>query len=375
MGRRIRILAIACLGAPFAVLGAALLALWWVSPGTTAPIRDASGDTVPGSVAEIVHPTLGGVPQFVLIRARDTTHPVLLLLHGGPGDPQAPLFQHYNASLEDHFIIVNWDQRGAGRSYSDAIPPETMTVEQLVADTHELTLYLKKRFQRRKILLAGHSWGSYLGMRVVDRFPDDYWAYVGIGQVANQQESEAIGYQSVLTRARAAGNTKAVAELEAVGPPERGRYRGGLGGFGTERKWLREFGGAALGKNNLQALWIFAGPLLSFREYRLQDKFAYLRGEQFSMEHLEEPMLDDDLTKSVPELHVPVFILQGRHDLQTVFESTRAYYEQLRAPHKELVVFENSAHLVPYEEPEKFLRVLVERVRPLALRIGQDTGF
>jgi proline iminopeptidase len=112
--------------------------------------------------------------------------------------------------------------------------------------------------------------------------------------------------------------------------------------------------------------WFHVGPLITFREYSLGDKIAYLRGEEFSMKHLEEPMLDDDLTTSIREIDVPLFVLQGRYDLQTDFETAVAYYEQIRAPQKELIVFEESAHLVPYEEPEKFMRVLVDRVRPLA---------
>ena len=364
--RRIRNVVLTIVGALLVIVAVPLLVLWVLSPGTTAPFLDARGNVLSGSIAEITDVPLGGLPQFVLIRGRDTTNPVLLLLHGGPGDPQAPHSGYYNAALEEFFIVVNWDQRGAGRSYSDSIPEETMTIDQLIADTHELTVYLKARFSKRKIILVGHSWGSYLGLHVVDRFPDDYWAYVGIGQVANQQESEAVSYRAVLDHARTVGDDRAVRELEAIGPPERGRYPGGIDGLFRQRKWVREFGGAVHGKNNIEALWTVVGPLLVFEEYELADKFGYLRGEEFSMSHLENPMLDDDLTQNIQEVQVPIFILQGRYDLQTVFETSVAYYDQLRAPQKELVVFEESAHLVPYEEPEKFLRVLVDRVRPLA---------
>lgn len=347
-------------------LALAFTILWLWSPGTTAPILDDRGEEVAGSVAEIVQLPLGGLPQFVLIRGRDRSNPVLLLLHGGPGDPSAPFFNSYNVALEDHFVVVNWDQRGSGRSYSDAIPDETMTVEQLVSDTHELTLYLEERFGKTRILLAGHSWGSYLGMRVAHRYPDDYFAFVGMGQVANQPASEARSYETVLAIAKATGNREAQRELEKLGPPERGRYAGGITGLGQQRKWVREFGGAAHGRNNIQALWMLVRPLLIFREYRLEDKLAYIHGETYSMGLLEEPLLDDDLTTTAVELQIPIFILQGRHDLQTVFETTRDYFEEIRAPRKEFIIFEDAAHLVPFEEPEKFLRVMVDRVRPLA---------
>jgi pimeloyl-ACP methyl ester carboxylesterase len=187
-----------------------------------------------------------------------------------------------------------------------------------------------------------------------------------MGQVANQQESEARSYATVLARAKATGNLDAQRALEALGPPERGRYAGGVAGLFRQRKWVREFGGAAHGRDNLGVLWMFARPLLLFREYRLADKLAYVRGEAYSMGLLENPLLDDDLTKAAVALRLLVFFRQGRHDLQTVFETTRNYFDELRAPRKEFVVFEDDAHLVPFEEPEKFLRVMVDRVRPLA---------
>ncbi|MEN8182207.1 MAG: alpha/beta hydrolase [Myxococcota bacterium] len=322
------------------VIGLPLAALWAVSPGTTSPIRDGEKQSVPGSVAETLLLELGGLEQFVLIRGRDQTNPVLLLLHGGPGNPQAALFRAYNRELEDHFVVVNWDQRGAGRSYSNRVPAVSMTVEQLLADTRELTRYLMQRFGKRRILLLGHSWGSYLGIRAAQRHPEDYHAYVGVGQVADQQRSEERSYRAVLERARADGRGEAIRDLEQIGPPARGRYEEGLKGLGRQRRWVREFGGAAYGLCNREALWLFAKPILLFREYRVRDKLLYLRGEAFSMAHLEEPMLDDDLTQSVPELRVP----------------------------KELVIFERSAHLVRYEEVAKFHEVLVHRVRPLALQ-------
>jgi len=93
---RMRNVALAIVGALLVAVAVPLLVLWSLSPGTTAPFVNARGNTLSGSIAEVTDVRLGGLPQFVLIRGRDTANPVLLLLHGGPGDPQAPQSGYYN---------------------------------------------------------------------------------------------------------------------------------------------------------------------------------------------------------------------------------------------------------------------------------------
>lgn len=350
------------------LLAVVVVGAFVLSPGTTAPFQDSEGHGVTTAVSEATMYELGGVEQFVLIRGRDTANPVLLLLHGGPGDAQGALFRYYNGELEDHFVVVNWDQRGAGRSFEPNLDRSTLTVEQILEDAHELTQRLRERFGGRKLVLAGHSWGSYLGMRLAHRHPEDYSAYVGIGQVANQAASETLSYQFVLQRAIADGRSAAVRALQAIGPPDAGgTYRGGVRGLGVQRRWVREFGGAAHGKGNVGALLMFGWPLVVFREYRLSDKLRYLEGEALSMAALEDDLLAGNLVTEVPRLELPLFIFQGRYDQQTVTSLTRGYFDGIDAPHKEFIEFENSAHLVPYEEPERFLREMVEQVRPWAL--------
>ena len=92
--------------------------------------------------------------------------------------------------LEKYFIVCYWDQRGAGMSFSRSLDPASMTIEQMVEDTRQMTEYLKQRFNQEKIFIMGHSWGSFLGIKTVEKYPENYWAYIGIGQVTNQIESE-----------------------------------------------------------------------------------------------------------------------------------------------------------------------------------------
>lgn len=57
----------------------------------------------------------------------------------------------------------------------------------------------------------------------------------------------------------------------------------------------------------------------------------------------------------------------GRHDYMTPSAPTDIWLRQLEAPMKLALWFENSAHLVPWEEPGKFLISLLEKVRPVAV--------
>ena len=335
--------------------------LWWLSPGTT-PAFDLK--KYPTAIAEINYPIINGVEQFVLIRGQERTNPLLLLLHGGPGDAQSAQFATYNQALEEEFVVVNWDQRGAGASYVES---NVLSPEQMVADTHAVTEWLKNRFGRSRIFLLGHSWGSFIGLRAAHEQPCNYFAYVGIGQVADQGLSEMLSYKWVLKHAVQTKHQAAIDELVTIGKPNRGWYAGGLDSFYQQRKWVREFGGAAYGLNNRQTLTKFAYPLLMFPSYTIGQKLRYLDAEAESMRQLEKPMLDYDLKAIVRDLELPVVIMQGKYDLQTMTSVTRDYFDALRAPFKEFIEFQNSGHLVPYEEPEIFHKAMVEQVLPFVM--------
>lgn len=343
-----------------------LLLLGWlksVSPGKTEPIHDLEGKVIEGSIAEIQKMEIGGIKQFVIIRGKSIKNPVLLMLHGGPGSPQAHMNLKFNKKLEDHFIVVNWDQRGAGGSYSKDIPAQSINIDQMIEDTRELTQYLINRFQKDKIIILGHSWGSYLGMRTIYKYPELYRAYIGIGQVADQRKSEEISYQFVLNKAKETNNTKAIKELEAIGYPENGLYKDAQKGMMTERNWVMHYGGAAWMKNKKDFFPMFIKPLLLFKEYTVTDKMNYLRGLNFSQECLWDHLMNQQLVNIVRKVDVPVYILQGRHDYQTCFDVAKNYFDILEAPRKEFIEFSNSAHMLPYNlEIEKFHDTMINKI-------------
>lgn len=159
----------------------------------TPQIRDEKGKVIPGSIASLEKVYIGGVKQWILIRGRSVNNPVLLFLHGGPGSAEWPLVRDYNRSLEDHFIHVYWEQRGAGKSYSKNIG--NMHIDQFISDTRELLQYLQKRVNREKVFLIGHSWGSLLGILTAEKYPELFHAYIGVGQFVSAKEQEEISYQ------------------------------------------------------------------------------------------------------------------------------------------------------------------------------------
>jgi pimeloyl-ACP methyl ester carboxylesterase len=328
------------------------------SPGGTAPFKDANGGVIAGSVAVAGMWRLGGVDQWVMVRGRSLDNPLLVLLHGGPGSSETALFRAFNAALEDGFTVVYWDQRGAGRSYARSIAPETMTVERFVADLDELVERCLARFGKRRVALAGHSWGSALGVLYAQRRPAKVAVYVGVGQVADMAASEAASYAFALAKARERGHHKAIAQLLAIGPPP---YT--LKTLGTQRRWLMAMGGSFGPDLSVPKLMRRA---LGAPEASLLDMVRLIRGMNFSTRLLWPQLSAMNLVRDVPRLETPVFFALGRYDMQVVASVSESYFEVLSTPYKELVWFERSGHMAPFEEPALFNRLMVETVRPFA---------
>ena len=188
------------------------------SPGKPEPFLDENGKPLVGSISEKVFVNINGVEQGMFIKSKNINSPVLLFVHGGPGMPEYWLTQRYPTGLENHFTVVWWEQRGAGLSYSTDIPPETMTADQFISDTLEVTNYLRERFGKEKIYLMGHSWGSYIGIQAAAREPELYYAYIGMGQISYQIQSEQLAYEYALEQYKKSGNMNMVQRLESAPP-------------------------------------------------------------------------------------------------------------------------------------------------------------
>jgi len=307
---------------------------------------------------------IGGIRQWITIRGRDRSNPVLLILHGGPGGSMEPESWYFRSGWEDYFTIVQWDQRGAGKTYAANDPAKvapTLRFERMVADASEVTDYLRGRLHQDKIIVVGHSWGSLLGLTLAKRRPDALAAYVGMGQVIDMPDNEAASYQTVLAQARARHNAKAVKELEAIAPYPPARTLP-IEKINVERKWVARFGdvwGDVDGDPELPITLL--SPDASF--------FDQLSpADKYSVDHLLGEMFDTiDMRKNGTDYAIPVFFFAGSRDLGAPTAVAKAYFDTIKAPTKRFVIFPGAGHFVMLERPGATLVHLVEDVRPFAV--------
>jgi pimeloyl-ACP methyl ester carboxylesterase len=338
------------------------LGLAWlvaISPGRPDPLRDATGNVIPGSLSERVTVEIGGIPQAMIIQSTDPANPVLLFLHGGPGMTEFFMELDYPTGLERHFTMVWWEQRGAGMSFSTDIPPETMTMEQMISDTIEVADYLRDRFDHDRILLLGHSWGSYLGIQVAAAAPERFLAYVGMAQIVHQLRSEVMAHAFLLETYRARGDTAMVRRLEAAPVSMEAS---------TSPEWmqLRDAAMHRAGVGHTRDIssvvtGIFL-PVWRVRAYTLTDKINVWRGKLWSRPFFWEALLQDDLSARLTDFDLPVHFFVGRYDQTANPDLSRAYFDAIHAPVKRFHVFENSAHSPLFEEPERATEILLNDV-------------
>jgi proline iminopeptidase len=341
------------------VLGLVGLGVLLTRPGSTPAIAGPDGRPLAGSVAELATVTLGGHGQSVLIRGRSTANPVLLYLAGGPGQSDIGYTRAYMPTMENDFVFAVWDQRGTGKSYAALDPTRTWTLDRAVADTVELTNYLRHRFNQDRIYLFGNSWGSTLGVLAVQRHPELYAAYIGAGQMVSELASDRIIYRDVLDYAARTNDTALADRMRAWGePPYRDIYAYGfLIGYydkiGPYQKtaYFQTHGPSGIDGNGAAEY----GPL---------DKVNKLKA-LFDMGSVMYPQLQRvDFRHDVPALGVPVYLVMGGHELTARSGPAREWFDLLQAPAKRWVTFDSSGHIPQFEEFDRFHDLLTGTVLP-----------
>jgi pimeloyl-ACP methyl ester carboxylesterase len=316
--------------------------------------------TSPKGIDEGSFVSLGGIEQWVTVRGQDRDNPVLLFLHGGPGDATNPWSFMVFAPWQKHFTVVQWDQRGAGRTLRKSGPgiAPTLTLDRLVQDGIELAEHLCKRLGKDKIVLVGHSFGSMIGVRMARARPDLFLACVGTGQVGDVPlRNMTATYHALLKKARAVGEQSAVDELTRVGPPP---YKTGEG-FAVQHRWANAFEGADRFLASTLG-WALVAPGNSVQD--INDSAA---GQMLSGERLVPQLQSIGAKELGLEFAIPVYVIQGAEDFTTSTEIARQYFDSIKAPRKEFVTIEGAGHFAVFMKSEEFLKELVRCVgRPAA---------
>jgi proline iminopeptidase len=310
---------------------------------------------------------IGGIDQWIEVRGQNVNNPILLFIHGGPGIAFIPLAGAWQASWERYFTVVQWDQRGAGKTYASndkELQRRTMNVPQMEQDTLEVVNYLRNRFNREKIFVLGHSWGSVLGLWLAHEHPELIYAYVGVGQAVDFGRNEEVGYRDALQQARNSHNEQAVKDLESIAPypPPNTDFRK----MSILRDWERDLLGPPANTPVFTDTKKLLSAVVSAPEYSIVDDYSWIHSTQFSISILLPEMMKIDLTKLGPDFRAPVFFFEGRHDPYCPASLIWEYIQTIKAPQKEFIWFDNSGHFPFFEEQQKFADELFQKVLPLA---------
>lgn len=308
------------------------------------------------SIASLKKVELNGFKQQILIRGEDKSNPILLYLHGGPGTPVMPMVHYFQSELEKHFVVVNWDQRGAGKSYDDDLSCEEVNLKQLIEDTQALVDLIREEFKREKIYILGYSFGTILGINLVNDYPEKVYAYIGVSHAIDINEGMKLSYEFAMNKAQEEGNEEYLEKLNKLGePPYETKEQ-----IRTGMKIVADLGG---GIHNEDALDEAREAIKNSPEYTLVDLLKIEDGMDFTWNCVIDELLKVNLPSQINRLEVPVYFLEGRYDYILANPLVEKYYSGLEAPKgKELIWFENTGHTLPYEAPDEFQKVLIDKV-------------
>jgi len=327
-------------------------------PASTAAITGPDGKRLPGSVAELTSVDVNGHELGLMIRGHDRTKPVLLFLAGGPGGSELGAMRRHLPALEEHFVVVTWDQRGTGRSYGEIDPLDTLTLEGAVSDTLAVTDHLRERFDQERIYVVGQSWGTLLGVLAVQSAPERYHAFVGVGQMVSPRATDRIFYADTLAWAEATGRTDLAAKLRDIGPPPYNDPRNYETALSHEME-VHPYDHSPNSEGRGQM-----SENLFVPEYSLTEQVRILSATLDSFAALYPQLQEIDLRNTATRFDIPVFFVQGAYEAPGRADLFAKWYPLIDAPVKGRIVLGTSGHRPMFEQPDEFVDYLVTEVLP-----------
>jgi len=296
---------------------------------------------------------IGGIKQWVAIRTKNCQGPLLLIIHGGPGNPTSHYTNSYIETLEQHFILVHWDQRGSGRTFSnsladanfdDYLKTHHLNAHQMVQDGIELSEYLLSRFSylnKKKVILKGGSWGSFLALDMARQRPDLYHAFVGHSQLINAKDKHLFGYQESMRLAKASQQEELITLLETLGEPPYDHPRK----YGQLYRVIKTFERNNATPSTLESSLLKEyGQKVETKRRYMADDYSWMHFIGFERLGIKGMLSDVDLNQYPTAYKLPIYIIQGKHDLTTPEHSAKEYFDKITAPAKAYFLIPDAAH-------------------------------
>jgi pimeloyl-ACP methyl ester carboxylesterase len=309
----------------------------------------------PNGIDEAGFFRIGGIDQWITIRGQSRDNPVLLLLHGGPGNAFQSLELRPLLDWERFFVVVQWDQRSAGKTYGKSGPVgSSVTIDRMVLDGIEVADLARRKVGKQKVILLGLSWGSILGIKMARAKPELFHAYVGTGQIVDYRKGKAVAYSQLVADVRAKSDRRAIQELEAIGPPPYATAKARV-----YTKWANAY------EPGMPSIWSTAATVLFDSPITPLDLSDLMKGIRSSEDHFRAAGEGVDLS-SFTDFAIPVFFFQGTLDNVAPAAVLGPYVERIKAPQKRLVLIAGAGHNAMFTGSSEFLNLLVQNVRPLA---------
>lgn len=299
---------------------------------------------------------IGGIKQSILILNPDSSKPILLIVHGGPGSPDRPLVCKYNKELIKSYTVVCWDQRCAGLSYTKESRKTSLTTELMLSDLKEVVEYLLQRFKQEKLYLAGHSWGAYLGLWFASKYPQYLHYYIGTGQGISSRLDECEKYNFVLGEAIKNNDVKVIELLKYFGVSQNGIYE-------KESDKAQKFIGKLIhdygGYIYPNSKFTMTKYILLYPRYYGFNTYRVISGINYSVRYLTPKMKENDVISKITSLSVPILLVFGENDYICPVATAKEWFNKLNAPKKNFEIIKNAAHMVNFEQPEKWNDLIV----------------
>ncbi|MBW9152324.1 alpha/beta fold hydrolase [Clostridium estertheticum] len=295
---------------------------------------------------------INGINQYISIKSTNIENPLLLILHGGPGDTSLPLVHKYNRALESHYVVVVWEQRGAGKSYYKFKVNEAICIDTFVEDAFELAKILLQRFKQNKLYLIGHSWGSVIGLKLIEKHYELFHTYIGCGQVVNMRKAMKISYDYAIEKNKDKNNLKILSKLKEIDCSYNGQNW--MNDLLFVTKQVVKHKGSLYNQTNWNKfIWCF----LTSKEYSLRDLINRQKGSYQAIKYLWQELMTVNFEK-IKQFQVPVIFIEGRYDYQVSAKVAEEYYNNITSQ-KRIYWFEKSCHFPQWCEASKFNDIVI----------------